>query len=92
MRPSHSGPFLHERGELPETNIPAKQPYFSTFPLRSGRLGGAAHCSVPWRRSAGSARQPDRRTETSIPDPMDGQEPAVHSRLHGSLHHGPMSL
>lgn len=86
------GPCFVCGGELPETSIPAKQPHFSPFSLRSGRLGSAAHCSVSWRRPAGSALQPDRRTGASIPTPMDGQKPAVHSRLHRRLHHGPVPL
>lgn len=84
--------FCSPGGELPETNIQAKQPNFAPFPPYPGHLGGAAHCTIPWRRFTGSVLQPDRRAGAPFPDPMDGQEPVDHPHLHWRLHYGSVHL
>ena len=54
--------------------------------------GGAADRPVPWRRSAGAAIKLNCRAGASSPDPMDGQEFAVHPHLHWRLHYRSVSV
>ena len=84
--------IFYAGGDAAEKDIPNNGSGTCAVPLYPCGMGGAADRPIPWRRSAGVAIKLNCRTGTTLPDPMDRQEPVVHSRLHRRVSHGAVSL